>query len=478
VTVADRTGRRILSGPLPLELARFGLPLALGMGLQTSFNLVDAYIIAGLGGTDGSAALGAIGVADLIAAIGTIVSYGLSIATSAIISRKQGEGDVAGVRRVAWQSLLLLGMVGLGVSCLGIFGAETLMVGVAGAKGEVARVGTSFLRVMMGGSFTIFLLLHLITIQRALGSSKVPISVLAVANLANLILAVLFVYGPGPAPEIFSWGPPIARALGLPRLELMGAAWATVIARCLGVVPLLYISYRRFGLFAASDRRRPDRDQMRRLWDIGWPTSSQLVVRVVAILVVVMVAQRLYTTDEDQSVSTALGLVLRLETMALYVGLGWGSAAQTFVGQNLGASQSARAKQSGWYAMLYNAIMMVGFAAACLAWGRAFVTLFDGSESVVREALRYVRVVAPSYVALGVGVVLGSAIQGAGATRQSLRLDAVIVLAVQVPLCLAAYVLGWSASSLWLVVALTYVAFALVYVVSYRRGGFLRHQIE
>jgi Na+-driven multidrug efflux pump len=77
-----------------------------------------------------------------------------------------------------------------------------------------------------------------------------------------------------------------------------------------------------------------------------------------------------------------------------------------------------------------------------------------------------------------VGVVLGSAIQGAGATRQSLRLDAVIVLAVQVPLCLAAYVLGWSASSLWLVVALTYVAFALVYVVSYRRGGFLRHQIE
>jgi Na+-driven multidrug efflux pump len=243
-------------------------------------------------------------------------------------------------------------------------------------------------------------------------------------------------------------------------------------------VPLLYISYRRFGLFAASDRRRPDRDQMRRLWDIGWPTSSQLVVRVVAILVVVMVAQRLYTTDEDQSVSTALGLVLRLETMALYVGLGWGSAAQTFVGQNLGASQSARAKQSGWYAMLYNAFMMVGFAAACLAWGRAFVTLFDGSESVVREALRYVRVVAPSYVALGVGVVLGSAIQGAGATRQSLRLDAVIVLAVQVPLCLAAYVLGWSASSLWLVVALTYVAFALVYVVSYRRGGFLRHQIE
>ena len=93
VRVVGPASQRILNGPLALEMARFGVPLALGMGLQTSFNLVDAYIISGLGGHTASAALGAIGVADLIGALGTILSYGLSIATSAIISRKQGEGD-------------------------------------------------------------------------------------------------------------------------------------------------------------------------------------------------------------------------------------------------------------------------------------------------------------------------------------------------------------------------------------------------
>src|SRR5262245_24988107 len=128
--------QRILSGPLALEIARFGVPLALGMGLQTSFNLVDAYIISGLGGAKASAALGAIGVADLIGAVGTILSYGLSIATSAIISRKQGEGDMDGVRRIAWQSVLMLVGVSAIVSAFGIFGAEALMVGLAGAKGE------------------------------------------------------------------------------------------------------------------------------------------------------------------------------------------------------------------------------------------------------------------------------------------------------------------------------------------------------
>src|SRR5262245_4334344 len=36
---------RILKGPLALEVARFGAPIAVGMGLQTLFNLVDAYLI-------------------------------------------------------------------------------------------------------------------------------------------------------------------------------------------------------------------------------------------------------------------------------------------------------------------------------------------------------------------------------------------------------------------------------------------------
>jgi putative MATE family efflux protein len=469
---------RILSGPLALEIARFGVPLALGMGLQTSFNLVDAYIISGLGGQKASAALGAIGVADLIGALGTILSYGLSIATGAIISRKQGEGDMVGVRQTAWQSVLLLIFVSALVSGAGIFGAEGLMVGLAGAKGEVARVGTEFLRVMMGGSFTIFLLLHLITIQRALGSSKTPIVLLVVANVANLVLAVLFVYGPGTAPDAFAWGPPLAAALGIPRMELVGAAWATVLARCFALIPIFYIAFRRFGLFSAQDRARPNLTHMRRIWDIGWPTSSQLVVRVLAIFVVVAVAQRLYTTADDQAMSTALGLVLRLETMALYVGLGWGSAAQTFVGQNLGAVQRARAKQSGWYATLYNAIMMAVFAATCLAWGREFVSLFDSTPSVVEISMQYLNVVAPGYVGLGIGIVLGSAIQGAGATRQSLRLDTLVIVGLQVPLCIAAYFMRWQATSLWAAVFATYLAFALTYIVSYREGTFLKYNID
>jgi Na+-driven multidrug efflux pump len=101
VSSLDLSSHRILRGPLALEVARFGTPLAIGMGLQTTFNLVDLYIVGGLPKDEASTAFAALGFCDMVVAAMTILSYGLSIATGAILSRRIGEGDYAGVRRVA-----------------------------------------------------------------------------------------------------------------------------------------------------------------------------------------------------------------------------------------------------------------------------------------------------------------------------------------------------------------------------------------
>lgn len=466
---------RIKHGSLPVEVARFGAPLALGMGLQVTFNLVDAYLISRLPHEVAGPALGAIGICDQLAALGTIVSYGLSVATGAIVSRKHGAGDEAGMRAAAWQSLLLVVALSLAFGLVGVLGARFLLSDLVGAKGRVAELGARYLTVMLGGSFTIFLLLHLTTLQRALGSSKTPASLLVLANVLNFVLAVLMVYGPGEAPPVFGWGPPIARALGIPRMELMGAAWATVLARVLVLVPLWLILTRRFGLFARGARGAPDLGAMSSLWRVGWPSSTQLVVRISAMLVMHSLVARAYTTATDQSATTALGIVFRLETMALFVGLGWGSAAQTFVGQNLGALNPERARDSGWLAALYNAAMMALLAIAYRAFGSHIIAFFDESPRVVEVGVSYVGAVGFSYVGLGIGIVLGAAIQGAGATKQTLGLDSAVVFAFQLPAAwLVVFGLGLPLERLWQVIAWTYVAFAAVYVASYRRGGFLK----
>ena len=470
--MSNRTSERILTGPLGLQVVRFGAPLALGMGLQTAFNLVDAFVISRLGGATAGPALGAIGICDQLAALGTIVSYGLSTATATLISRKVGEGNRAAVEEIAWQSLLLIGALSLFFGVFGIFGAGFVLRSVVGAKGEVAELGVPYLRVMLGGSFTIFALMHLTSVQRALGSSKTPVSLLVASNVLNLILAVILVYGPGDSPPILAWGRPLARALGVPRMGLMGAAWATLIARFLVLLPLVTILMKRFGLFLK--RMPPHRDTLAAIVRLGWPSSAQLVVRIVAMLVTHSLVARAFTTPTDQSATTALGIVFRLETMALFVGLGWGSAAQTFVGQNLGAHNPERAKLSGWYAALYNSIMMGVIALCYTFYGRSIVGFFDSDPGVLDPAMSYFKWVGASYVGLGIGIVLGSAIQGAGATLRALLLDTLVIAGFQLPTSVL-FVLSKSASyvGVWQIVALTYFLFALVYVISYRRGRFL-----
>ncbi len=470
--------RRILEGRLAYEVARFGTPLALGMGLQTSFNLVDAYLIARLPPAEADPALGAIGICDQLGALGTIVSYGLSVATGAVLSRKQGAGDIDGVKRVAFQSLLLVMALGAAFGVLGVFGGTFLMRDVMSVKGEVARLGAEYLRVQIGGSFTIFLLLHLTTIQRALGSSKTPVSMLVGANVINVVLAVLLIYGPGPAPPLFAWGEPVASALGVPRMGLMGAAWATVLARVVVLVPTAFIVMRRFELFGSDSHGPPSRPIISQLWSLGWPSSAQLVVRIVGMLITHRLVAQAFTTESDQTATTGLGIVFRLETMALFVSLGWGSAAQTFVGQNLGAERPDRAKQSGYYAALYNGLMMLGLALVYLRFGPEVVSYFGSHPEVLRIGDSYVETVSLSYVGLGIGIALGSAIQGAGATKLTLRVDATIVFLFQLPLSVLCLALTHDMQALWLVVAATYALFAVVYAFVYRRGSFLATSVE
>jgi putative MATE family efflux protein len=471
----DPRTERILHGSLPREVWRFGWPLSLGMGLQTAFNLIDAYLISRLPVEAKGSALGAIGVCDQVSALGTIVSYGISVAAASMVSRAWGRGDKDLARRVAWQSGLLVLALGALLALVGGFWARGLLADVVGVKGAVAARGSDYLALMLGGSVTMFLVLHCATLLRAVGSSKTPAALLVLANALNFGFAVLLIYGPGEAPPLLAWGPRLAHLLNAPRLELFGAGVATLLARALVLLPLLGITGRQLGFGKSWPSLQPENGLLRQLLSLAWPSSAELLVRMFAMLLTHALVARAFTTPTDQSATTALGVVFRFETMALFVSIGWGSAVQTFVGQNLGIAAVQRAKHSGYWAALYNTLMLAILALVYVHWAEPIIGFFDADPEVLGFAKSYLSWVAPSYLALGIGIVLGSVMQGAGAPRLALGLDTCVVLGVQLP---GSIIVLMSKAphpeQLWLVVALSYVAFALLLVQAYRRGNFLR----
>jgi putative MATE family efflux protein len=442
------------------------------MLLQTTFNLVDAYLVAQLPHDEVGPALGALGICDQIAAIGTIVSYGISTATSALLSQQQGAGDTAAVQRTAWQSLLLVGALALLFGVLGVAFAGPIVTDVVGAKGEVAVVATRYLRVIVGGSGTIFFLLQLTAMQRSLGSAKTPAALLVAGNVLNLLLAVLLIFGPGPAPRALSWATDLARLAGIPRMGMVGAAWATVAARAVVLVPVALLLWSRFKLGRPPPgRAAPEPRILRDLVSVAWPSSAQFVVRIAAMLLVNSLVARFFTTATDQTATTAMGLVFRLDTMALFVAMGWGSAAQTFVGQNLGGRKERRAIHAGWWAAFYDAITSGLLVAMALGAGATILGYFDADAAPVAIGLEYLRAVAPSWVALGVGVVLGNAMAGAGATRTTMVVDLAVILGFQFPACIVAVaVMHEPRGVLFDLVAVTNVVGAVVYAGVFATG--------
>jgi Na+-driven multidrug efflux pump len=358
-------------------------------------------------------------------------------------------------------------VLGLG----GALGAGVLVRHVIGAKGAVAEIATSYLRIALASSFSIYFLLQLTNIQRALGSAKTPVALLVGGNVLNVLVAILFIFGPGPAPAHLAWAGPLAEALGIPRMGMLGAAWATLLARSVVLVPIALIASRRFRLLPPKGERGPKRAELVKLLAIAWPSSAQFFLRIAAMLFVNSVVARAFTTQEDQTATTAMGLVFRLDTMALFVAMGWGNAAQTFVGQNLGAKLPLRARRSGWLATAYDAITNVALVLLVWRFGEAILRVFDDETAPVTIALDYLHTVAPSYFALGAGIVLGNAMAGAGATRTTFAIDALVIVAFELPLCLAV-VLGFGGSlhALFRCVAATNVVSAVAYATVYARG--------
>jgi putative MATE family efflux protein len=473
---SERAANRILEGHVSLGVLRFGLPLVVGMILHTTFNLIDMFMISRL--DESTAAIAALGICDMVAAVATILSNGIATAAVAIIARRVGAKDREGVGRATYQSMLLVGALSVVFGLVGVFGSDFVIRVMMQAKGEAADIAVGYLSIILGGCFSIFFLLQITAVLRALGHAKTAASLLVGGNILNIFLNVPLIYGQGPYPDIFAWGQPIAVAFDIPRLGVEGAAWATLIGRTVPVIlGVVILARRRRKVPFVLSSLAPDWRELRNLFRVGWPSSAQLVLRILAVLVFISLVNAIYTTPEDQSALTAYGICLRLETMALFIGMGWGAAASSFVAMNLGAGDASRARDAGWYAALYNFVLMLFLVWLYLAHSDTIVGFFDDGETTLAVGREYFRTVGLTYGLVGVAVVLSQAINGAGATLSSLLVDA-LVLMVLIPVAIyAAEILRIARPHFWMLIALGNVVTAIGYIGWYARGTFLQKQV-
>jgi putative MATE family efflux protein len=219
------------------------VPMVLEMVMESVFAVVDIFFVSKLG----SDAVATVGLTESAMTVVYAIGMGLSMATTALVSRRIGEKKNKDAGVVAFQAILLGVFISVLIAIPGVIYAKDFLL-IMGATEKMAEEGYLYPAVMFGSSGVVMLLFIINAVFRSSGDAAISMRVMWFANIINIILDPLLIFGIGPFPE----------------LGIMGAAVATSIGRGLAVLYQFYL------LFSGSHRIRLYFDSLKIKFGVMW----------------------------------------------------------------------------------------------------------------------------------------------------------------------------------------------------------------
>ncbi len=433
-------------GTIGRSIFLLAVPMVLEMVMESLFAVSDVFFVSRLG----SAAVATVGLTESMMIIVYTLAMGLAIAAAAVVARRIGEHDSDAAAVATVQAIILGTVVSGTIALLGAVFAEELLT-LMGADAAVLATGVPFARVMLGGSFTAFLLFIINATLRGAGDAAVAMRVLTLANGINIVLGPLLIFGVGPLPE----------------LGVTGAAIATTIGRGVGVLFALSRLLRGTGHLTLRPRHlRLERATITRMLAMSRNGTFQVLVGSLNWIILV----RIMSTFGSVAMA-GYTIAIRLVIFALLPAWGLSNAAATMVGQALGAGNPDRAEQSVWVAARYNVMFLGVMAAVLFAGARVLTSGFTSDPGVADVAVYGLRTIALGFPAFAFGMVLTQSFNGAGETATPTWINIGVFWCFETPIAWALGMhsaLGWRA--VFVSVLLAYTLLAGVSTVLFRRG--------
>lgn len=399
------------TGNLLPAVCRLAGPMLVSALLQNLQSLIDLFWVGRLG----SDAVAALAVSGTVMMLLFPLLLGIATGTVALVARATGAGHLRQASFQAGQSLCVALWTGL---LLGFMGQPAIapLCRLLGAEAAVLAAATAYLRIMLFGLFSACLLFVGNSALQGAGNTLTPMLIMALANLMNLALDPLFIFGIGP------W----------PAGGVAGAAMATVLSQATAAALGVWLLMRgRIRLNVLPRDLLPCRKSTIKLLQLGLPSMAQMLSRSLMGLVLFRIV-----AASGMAAIAGYGIGLRLHIVMLMPCFVLGNAAATLVGQNLGAGQPKRAHRAAWTAVGIDLCIMIASALLVFWLADRIVGAFDSNPAVIQVGAGYLRTVTPFYVFAGLAIVLDRALNGAGCTVSTMVFTILTLWGLQVPLAL------------------------------------------
>lgn len=437
--------QKLTEGPIFKVLTELSLPIMASAFLSTAYSITDLAWI----GMLGSGAVAGVGVGGMYGWL----SHGLAtlarMGGQVPVAQELGKGNIDSAKKYAVTSLWLVLFFGILFGSVSLLFTDPMVSFFALETPETIAYAKIYLQITCGLVIFSYISYVLTGIYTAQGDSKTPLKANFIGLVTNMILDPLLILGIGP----------------FPRMEVVGAAIATVFAQFLVMLVLFINTFSKNSknlLKTAPIFKFPGMDHLKTVLKIGTPAALQSSLY----CAFSMVLTRMVSGFGDGAIATQR-VGGQIESLTWNVADGFAAALNAFSAQNFGAGKIDRVKKGCYLSAVIIAIWGAFIGALFLLFPEGIANIFFHESDVISVAIGYLTIIAIGEPFMCVEIVCSGAISGLGNTKLC-SIISIIFTGLRLPL---AYILshtGLGLLGIWWTLTITSMCKGIIFVLAFR----------
>lgn len=417
---ADKMG----STPMLRLILSMSLPTMFSMIIQAMYNIVDSVFVSNLG----QDALTALSLAYPLQLMTISVAVGTGVGINSFISRRLGEknqelannGAANGIfiSIISWLVFLLVGIF-LTVPFFKLFNPTP----------GVMKYGVDYTSIILIFSVGVMVEIAIEKALQATGNMIFPMIFQLIGAVSNIVLDPLFIFGIGP----------------FPRMEVAGAAVATVIGQILAMLFSIYIFFFKKHAVQVHVRNfKPSLKIIKNIYAVGFPSiimqsiSSVLVVGLNAILM-----------GFSEAAVSVHGIYYKMQSFVFMPVFGLNQGLMPIMGYNFGAKNKDRLHSAIRYGCIIAAFIMLCGTVIFWVFPAQILSLFNANDDILNMGIKAMRFISLSFLPAAIDIIFSTTFQAVGKGFSSMILSLLRQLVFILPAALVLSNFGvnavWSA---------------------------------